>query len=158
MHGWRFVSLSIGYARRLAARALTRRSSSIVSVRSAPEKRELTIEDETSASYRLPYAYVWEERQRQNAGVGLASEGLLRRGSDDIIVTDVEVSRNGSQFTVHWSSGDRTTLSADWLTKNWSWPSPASGTPLSDFIGVATIAAKIFSNFSFVECSMRIDA
>ena len=123
----RFVALSIEYARRLAVGTVTRHSSYIVSVRSAPDKREVTIEDETRRSYPLPYAYIWEERQRKTSSlarddVDSSSSRLQRRWTDDVIVSDIQVSRDRSQVTVVWSSGDRTTLSIDWLMRNWNSP------------------------------------
>ncbi|XP_065830514.1 gamma-butyrobetaine dioxygenase-like isoform X2 [Oscarella lobularis] len=92
-----------------------REQTQVISAKADIENRLLTIQcSEGLPSYRLPFAYIWEQRN---------SDSLSRRARDRGSVgitppTHVEVSPNKRLVKVQWPTNETTELDVDWLNKH----------------------------------------
>ncbi|XP_065830662.1 gamma-butyrobetaine dioxygenase-like isoform X3 [Oscarella lobularis] len=91
-----------------------RERAQVISAKADIENRLLTIQcSKGLPSYRLPFAYIWEQR----------NSGNRRRPADDRRAiatppTHVEVAPNKRLVRVQWSTNETTELDVDWLNEH----------------------------------------
>ena len=92
-----------------------RERGQVISAKADIDNRLLTIQcSEGLPSYRLPFAYIWEQR----------NSGSRRRPADDRRAmgitppTHVEVASNKRRVRVKWSTNETTELDVDWLNEH----------------------------------------